>query len=145
VGDEELVAANKALVVRWFAALSEMRLDEAWALDDPDGVLWVPALRETMPFPRWHQAYEALMAQQFPAAGVQYEIGPMTAEGNRVSVLTEGSGAMRDGGVYNNLYHWLFWADGSTIQRIDEYMDTQYSKTTIHAAGWSGPMANSDA
>jgi len=132
-----MIAANKALVREWFTRLSELRFAEAWALDDPDGTLWVPSLREAIPLREWHSIYEQLMAQQFPQSGVQFEVGAMTAEGNRVSVLTEGRGTMRNGTSYHNHYHWLFEIDGSRITRIREYMDTHHAHITTHAAGWT--------
>jgi ketosteroid isomerase-like protein len=139
-GDHDRIAANKSLVRRWFSALSELRFADAWALDDPNGFLWVPALRRTMPLRDWHIAYERLMEQQFPDGGVQFEIGPMTAQGDRVSVLTEGRGTLPSGVAYHNFYHWLFEADGSRITGIYEYMDTHHAHVTTHAAGWRGPI-----
>ena len=131
---------NKALVRAWFTALSERRFADAWALDDPDGFLWVPALRDTMRLADWHLAYERLMAQQFPVTAVRYHVGPLTAEGDRVSVLTEGVGEMRNSATYRNLYHWLFVLDGGRVAGIYEYMDTHFAQVTIHAAGWNGPL-----
>jgi ketosteroid isomerase-like protein len=142
---DDLVATNKALIRTWFDHLSELRFADAWALDDPEGFIWIPALRETMPLREWHQAYERLMAQQFPQGGVQFEIGLMTGENNRVSVLTEGRGTMGNGQLYDNRYHWLFEADGSRITRIYEYMDTHHAQMTTHAAGWKGPRLQDDS
>jgi ketosteroid isomerase-like protein len=134
-----VATANKALVRAWFTALSEFRFADAWALDDPDGFVWLLRSREKLPLRDWHQAYERLMAKRFPDGGVQFEVGIMTADEDRVSVLTSGRGALANGIEYDNFHHWLFVADGARITGIWEYMDTLHAQQTIHATGRQGP------
>lgn len=49
----------------------------------------------------------------------------LTAEDNRVSITVDGEGALPDGRVYTNVYHYLFTFRDEQIVEVREYMDTQ--------------------
>jgi ketosteroid isomerase-like protein len=121
-----LAVANKALVRRWFDLLNEGRLDEAAELSDPDGSIWSPRVRVSYPFRDWYAMYGGMVSERF-SDGLSFQLGPITAEANRVSVLAEVRARKRDGSEYHNLYHFYFEADGSRITGAREYNDTLYA------------------
>jgi uncharacterized protein len=133
--------ANKAVARAFIEALSAGELDEAFAMTSPTSVIWLPHPRQALTFGQWRGVYEALMENQFPQ-GCRYEIGHVTAEDNRVAVVTESFAPMRNGELYNNRYHWLFTIDGGQIAGCEEFMDSLYAHKTIHAAGWAGRTEN---
>jgi ketosteroid isomerase-like protein len=122
----DLTLANKALVRQWFGLLNEGRLDEAAALSDPDGLIWSPRVRTEYPFREWYPMYGRMIGERF-VGGLSFELGSITAEENRVSVLAEVRARKRDGSEYHNLYHFYFEADGSRIIAAREYNDTLYA------------------
>jgi ketosteroid isomerase-like protein len=126
ISSTEVAAANKALVGEWFALLSENRLDEAAELTDPDGTVWSPRQRLEFPFRDWYRVYRTMVGERF-VDGITFELGAVTAEEDRVSVLAEARGQKRAGGEYHNLYHWYLEADGSRITKVREYNDTLYA------------------
>jgi ketosteroid isomerase-like protein len=130
--------ANKQVLRDFFGALSSERYDEAFALQAADGPVHLPSPRQTLRAADWHEVYRRLMDTMFPGSGVQYEIGPMTAEEDRVSVLAECHGRMKNGDDYNNVYQWLAVVRDGLIVELFESLDTLYAERSIHAAGWVG-------
>jgi ketosteroid isomerase-like protein len=122
----DLAEANKALVRQWFSLLNVGRLDEAAELSDPDGLIWSPRVRVDYPFRDWYPMYGSMIGERF-SDGLSFELGPLTAEENRVSVLAEVRASKRDGSEYHNLYHFYFEADGRRITGAREYNDTLYA------------------
>jgi ketosteroid isomerase-like protein len=135
-GDQ--LETNKQVLRDFFGALSSERYDEAFALQAPDGPVHLPSPRQVLRAADWHEVYRRLMDTMFPGSGVQYEIGPMTAEEDRVSVLAECHGRMKNGDDYNNVYQWLAIVRGGRIVELFESLDTLYADRSIHAAGWVG-------
>ena len=125
-GTPDQAVANKALVRQWFGLLNEGRLDEAAALSDPDGLIWSPRVRVDLPFRDWYPMYGRMIGERF-SDGLSFELGPITAEENRVSVIAEVRARKRDGAEYHNLYHFYFEADGDRITGAREYNDTLYA------------------
>jgi len=132
---------NKIAVTGFFAALSDARYDDAFALTRPDGVIHLPQPRQTIPLRQWRGVYESLMQSQFPE-GCRYQLHGLLAEGDQVSVRAESWAPMRTGGTYNNQYHWLFRLAEGLIAECHEYLDTLYAHRTIHANGWAGRSAD---
>jgi ketosteroid isomerase-like protein len=50
----------------------------------------------------------------------------MTAEGSRVAVEAESYGELKNGRVYNCLYHLLFIVTEGRIVAVKEYLDTKH-------------------
>jgi ketosteroid isomerase-like protein len=62
--------------------------------------------------------------EQVLQAPVVQTLQLLTAEEDRVSVLTEGHAVSRSGAPYDNLYHFLFQLRDGLITRVWEYNDT---------------------
>jgi uncharacterized protein len=56
-----------------------------------------------------------------------------TAEGDRVAVETESYSELRNGRVYNNLYHFVFEVRDGKIQRVKEFLDTEHTRAVFLA------------
>jgi ketosteroid isomerase-like protein len=135
------LAANKAVVRRFFELLGAGRFDEAFALQDPAGPVHLPSPRQDLAAGDWHVVYRRLMATMFPS-GVTYTLGPVTAEDDRVSVVAAGHGTMANGADYDNHYQWLAVVRDGRIVELYESLDTLYAERTLHAAGWVGRRAS---
>lgn len=55
------------------------------------------------------------------------------AEGDRVAVETESYSELRNGRVYNNLYHFVFEVRDGKIQRVKEFLDTEHTRAVFLA------------
>jgi len=62
---------------------------------------------------------------------IRQDISVMTAEGNRVAVMSEGHAMTKHGVEYNNLYHFLFELRDGLISRIWEYNDTMHIRDVL--------------
>ncbi|KAA9166334.1 nuclear transport factor 2 family protein [Amycolatopsis acidicola] len=56
-----------------------------------------------------------------------------TAEGARVAVETESYSELRNGRVYNNLYHFVFEVRDGKILSIKEFLDTEHTRAIFLA------------
>lgn len=56
-----------------------------------------------------------------------------TAEGDRVAVETESYTELKNGRVYNNLYHFLFTVRDGRISSVKEYLDTEHTTAVFVA------------
>jgi ketosteroid isomerase-like protein len=57
----------------------------------------------------------------------------VTAEGDRVAVEAESYAKLKNGRVYNNLYHFLFVVRDGKIQQVKEYLDTMHANAVLCA------------
>ena len=56
-----------------------------------------------------------------------------TAEGERVAVETESYTELKNGRVYNNIYHFLFTVRDGKIAGVKEYLDTEHTTAVFVA------------
>lgn len=56
-----------------------------------------------------------------------------TAEGSRVAVETESYSELKNGRIYNNLYHFVFEVRDGRIERIKEFLDTEHTRAVFLA------------
>jgi len=127
------LTANKHLVSSFIDALSAHRLDEAFAMLRPDAEVWVLTARQSFSRDQYAGMYKELSATRFVDGIEMAATGPMTAEGDRVSVQGESHGEMTNGKIYNNLYHFLFEIEDGQIRKLWEYADTHHSMMTLRA------------
>ncbi len=62
----------------------------------------------------------------------------MTAEDDRVAVMSEGHSITTDGLAYDNLYHFLFELRAGLIERIWEFNDTAHVRDTLRRGAGGG-------
>lgn len=56
-----------------------------------------------------------------------------TAEGERVAVETESYAELKNGRVYNNLYHFVFTVRDGKIASVKEFLDTEHATAVFVA------------
>ena len=56
-----------------------------------------------------------------------------TCQGDRVAVETESYSKLKNGRVYNNLYHFVFEVRDGQIESIREYLDTEHTRAVFLA------------
>ena len=126
------LAANKRLVARFFELLNAGAYDEAVSLFTNDFIWSIP---ESIPgggeksaaeFRKLLTGIMSLFDGQ-----PQYTVVSTTAESDRVSVELLGVGDLKNGNRYRNRYHMLFFLSGTSIRRVNEYVDTHYSIKSI--------------
>lgn len=121
-----LESANKARVEAFFDAMN--RGDTAAIVDAyaDDGYVWTSG--NTLISGRFSKeqirAAAGAIFEAFPQ-GIRFSITGMTAEGERVAVEAESTGAHASGKTYTNQYHFLFVFRDGLLVELKEYMDTE--------------------
>jgi ketosteroid isomerase-like protein len=126
------LTGNKRLVARFFELLNAGAHDEAVSLFTNDFVWSMP---ESIPGGGEKSAAELRelmtgIVSLFDGRP-QFTVVSMTAESDRVSAELLGVGDLKNGNHYRNRYHMLFFLSGTSIRRVNEYVDTHYSIENI--------------
>ena len=123
-------AENKLVVASFLERLSRGEIDRAYELIAP-GATWFSLSTRT------HVDALETKAQIEWAFGtaltspIRQEVLVMTAEDDRVAVLSEGHAQTVDGVAYDNMYHFLFELNEGLITRIWEFNDTQHVREVL--------------
>jgi ketosteroid isomerase-like protein len=138
--DEE----NKQIIRRFLASFAEGRWDDPVNPIDPEHVLqwlddavdwWIPG---DTPFSgkMTKQRYLSSLAAMAAAADGPMVIEPRgwTVDGNRLAVEAESHLKLKNGGVYNNKYHFLFEIRNRKIVKFFEYCDLSLTTRAFGAA-----------
>ena len=106
-----------------------MHLDAAFELTTEDVTWWVPGAGD---FDRaaFRKLTEAAFEQWDPADFVMDVVG-VTAEGDRVAIEAHGRVPLKNGGVYDNTYHFLFVFENGKIKQAKEYNDSKAASETL--------------
>lgn len=56
-----------------------------------------------------------------------------TVDPPRVAVETESFCELKNGRVYNNIYHFLFEVEGDKVRRVKEFLDTEHTRAVFLA------------
>jgi hypothetical protein len=118
-------------VTRFFAAINCGAYEDAAQLATPDSTWWSLTRRETRPLAA-ALARIASLAADIPA-GLNFTVGLLTAEQDRVSALAESHAEFADGRVYDNRYHFLFRFWSGRIAAVSEYHDTAHANRVLRA------------
>jgi len=126
------LTANKRVVARFFELLNAGAHDEAVSLFTNDFIWSMP---ESIPGGGEKSAAELRelltgIVSLFDGRP-QFTVLSMTAESDRVSAELLGVGDLKNGNHYRNRYHMLFFLSGTSIRRVNEYVDTHYSIKNI--------------
>jgi ketosteroid isomerase-like protein len=122
------IEANKKIVEAYFAAQRSGNLFEGLKLLADDATWDVPG--------NWEMAgtfTKAQMAKMMEGlnmfdGGLNFEHHSITAEDDRVAVLTVVNGKLKDGRVYRNNIFFLFTVRDGMIQHVTEAVDSHYSR-----------------
>jgi len=114
--------ANKKTALDFMASMAAGGFDESLLTDDV--TWWVPG-RGTMS----KQDFFALAGgfRTMLDGKMRLEVRGVTAEGDRVAVEAESYGALKNGKIYNNTYHFLFLFRDGKICMSKEYNDSKHA------------------
>jgi uncharacterized protein len=69
---------------------------------------------------------------------IQQTVLIVTAENNRVAVVTEGHAVTIDGVEYNNMYHFLFELKEGLVTSLWEFNDTAHANAVLRRGDGGG-------
>ena len=118
------------LVVEWFAALTEGRIEDAVKLMVPEGPYFLLRQRKTITNSDFGKVIEALIGPTFKRP-IAWSLGDITEEGNQIAAIAGSFVPLTGGGTYENLYHFLFRTKGDLIEAVFEFGDTARSAQTF--------------
>jgi ketosteroid isomerase-like protein len=124
-------ASDKNLVRGFLEAWSSGLLDQAFAMTDPEGTVWMIASGQDIVLAEWTERIRNKAGHL--RRGTRYVIGAMTSEGGRVSVIADGSSILANGAVYTNYYHFLFTVADGLIVRVLEFSDPRLSDAAFRS------------
>jgi len=123
---------NKQLVTDFLEAFSSGDVDRTLSFLSETATWWVAGTMEGISGTMDKESFRKTLAGQsaFTKAGVQLTPKAWTAQGDRVAVETESYSELKNGRVYNNLYHFLFVVRDGKIEAAKEYLDTEHARAT---------------
>jgi ketosteroid isomerase-like protein len=117
-------------VVDWFAALSEGRLDDAMAMMVPEGPYFLLRQRLTVTNAEFGRIMAGLVGSTFTRP-IAWSLGAITEQDDRVAAMAGSHVPLVAGGIYENLYHFLFRIRDGLIFEVYEFGDTFRSAQTF--------------
>jgi ketosteroid isomerase-like protein len=120
------VEENKALVRRYFQAVSDNRPADAWALLSEDAI-WTVGGHSPLTGTYTKEALAKLTEGTILARmvdGIRIELGRVVAESDTVAAEFTSTGQRYDGKLYNNHYCFLLTVKNGELWRCTEYLDT---------------------
>lgn len=118
------------LVVEWFTALSEGRIDDAMRAMEPSGPYFLLRQRTTITNAEFCKIMTGLIGTTFTRP-IAWSLGPITEQDDRVAAMAASHAPLVAGGVYENLYHFLFRIRDGRILEGYEFADTFRSAQTF--------------
>jgi ketosteroid isomerase-like protein len=121
---------NKELVAEFMEVFSQGDIDKILSYLADSATWWVAGSLEgisgTKNKAEFREMLSGIAASTLTGA-IRLTPLAFTAEGDRVAVETESYAELRNGRVYNNLYHFVFEVRGGKIQSVKEYLDTEHT------------------
>jgi hypothetical protein len=131
------IESNKAVVARFCELFTAGRTQAVLDLMTDDVNYWILGRREVIPSSGDHS--KAAMKRIFDAmtervrGPVSFTPKSMIGEDDQVALEAESYGELKNGRVYNNLYHLRLTIRDGKIASIREYLDTQHVYETWYA------------
>jgi ketosteroid isomerase-like protein len=123
----QLLANNKQVIAEYFREQATTGLASALRYLSDDATWWVPGQWELSG--TYTKAQLAAAIDQLPYDGLlDFHIGEMTAESNRVAAEVRVRGGLKDGRRFDFWIHFLFTVDAGKITSVKEYVDSQYTR-----------------
>lgn len=113
--------ANRLAAINLVTSLAEPEVDLSNFA--PDATWWAPG-RPEMNEEEFRLAYGRLQAAL--ESGGRMEIHNVVGQDNRFAIEAASFFRAKDGGTYNNVYHFLIEFSGTEIVKVREYCDTAY-------------------
>jgi ketosteroid isomerase-like protein len=126
------ITGNKQAIVRYFDACNRGDGAAIAAMYAPGGIHIVTGntpISGTYSGQQMAEVAGGLM-RAFPA-GLEFELGEMVAEGNKVCFEVESRGTHYSGMSYNNFYMWIVEFKDGLIAESKEYFDTEQTRAVL--------------
>jgi len=127
---------NRELVTEFMEVFGQGDVAEILSYMSDDATWWVGGTMEGVSGTKDKAAFGEMLAG---LAGLT-ETGAIiltplrwTCQGDRVAVETESYSKLKNGRVYNNLYHFVFEVRDGRIRSIREYLDTEHTRAVFLA------------
>ncbi|MEU6698453.1 nuclear transport factor 2 family protein [Pseudonocardia sp. NPDC046786] len=121
---------NKKIVTEFMEVFSAGDVDGIMDRLTDDATWWVagtiPGISGTKDKAGFREMVSGI-ASSTTSGAVRLTPLAFTAEGDRVAVETESYTELKNGRVYNNLYHFLFTVRDGRISSVKEYLDTEHT------------------
>lgn len=128
------LAANKQVIADYFHEQTVAGLGSALRYLSDDATWWVPGQWELSG--SYTKAQLAAAIDQLPYDGfLDFEIGAMTAEDDRIAAEIRVLGKLKDGRRFDFWIHFLFTVGDGKITSVKEYVDSQYTRQLFFGAG----------
>lgn len=133
---QDTAAANKQLIAEFMEVFSAGDVDRILSYLSDDATWWVGGTMEGISGTKDKAGFGQMLAgiSESTATGA-IRLTPLawTAEGDRVAVETESYSELKNGRVYNNLYHFVFVVRDGKITSVKEFLDTEHTRAVFLA------------
>jgi len=122
--------ANKDLITEFMEVFGGGDVAEILSFMTDDATWWVAGTMEGISGTKNKKEFgEMLGGISANTVSGAIRLTPLawTCQGDRVAVETESYSELKNGRVYNNLYHFVFVIKDGKIQRIKEFLDTEHT------------------
>jgi uncharacterized protein len=141
-----MVETNKQVVEAFLGRMSAGDVEGAFSLL-AEGATWFSlSTRETVDALEMRPAIEWVFTSALQAP-IQQRVLIMTAEDDRVAVVSEGHAVTVTGINYDNMYHFLFQLSDGLITHLWEFHDTAHARSVLRRGegGTLGLATNADS
>jgi hypothetical protein len=121
---------NKAVVFSFLSRMSAGDIDGAFELVGAGATWFSLTSRDHADASEIKPVIERVFANMLRGP-IQQDVLIVTAEDDRVAVVTEGHAVTNDGINYDNMYHFLFVLDDGLITGIWEFNDTAHAGAVL--------------
>lgn len=128
--------ANKQLVADFMEVFSGGDVDRILSYLGEEATWWVAGTLEGISGTKDKAAFGQMLSgisESTATGAIRLTPRAWTAEGDRVAVETESYAELKNGRVYNNLYHFVFEVRDGKIQSVKEYLDTEHTAAVFLA------------
>ena len=130
--------SNKQLIVDYFREQTLAGLGSALKFLSDDATWWVPGQWELSG--TYTKSQLAAAIDRLPYEGyLDFDIGALTAEANRVAAEVRVRGRLKDGRRFDFWIHFLFTVEEGKITAVKEYVDSQYTRQLFFGSAASPP------
>jgi ketosteroid isomerase-like protein len=122
---------NKKLVTEFMEVFSTGAVDEILSYLDDSATWWVAGTIEGVSGTKDKAGFGEMLrglSALTTTGAISLTPKAMTAEGERVAVETESYSELKNGRVYNNLYHFVFIVRDGKIHAVKEFLDTEHTR-----------------
>jgi ketosteroid isomerase-like protein len=133
---QDTAAANKQLVAEFMEVFSAGDVEGILGFLADSATWWVAGTMEGISGTKDKAAFGQMLSaisESTRTGAIRLTPHAWTAEGDRVAVETESYTELKNGRVYNNLYHFLFEVRDGKIQSVREYLDTEHTSAIFLA------------